>query len=65
MAEGRYIAYYRVSSAEQGRSGLGLEVQQAAVRAYRKRCSGTLRLSAPQDEWSGCQFHGISSSMRF
>jgi DNA invertase Pin-like site-specific DNA recombinase len=34
MAEGRFIAYYRVSTAQQGRSGLGLEAQQAAVRDY-------------------------------
>ena len=30
----------------------------------RKRCSATLGLSALQDGWSGCQFHGINSSMR-
>ena len=29
-----YIAYYRVSTAQQGRSALGLEAQQQAVRAY-------------------------------
>lgn len=34
MAEGRFVAYYRVSTAKQGRSGLGLEAQQAAVRDY-------------------------------
>lgn len=34
MAQGRFIAYYRVSTAAQGRSGLGLEAQQQAVRAY-------------------------------
>jgi len=34
MAQPRYIAYYRVSTAAQGRSGLGLEAQQAAVKAF-------------------------------
>ena len=34
MSAGRYIAYYRVSTERQGRSGLGLEAQQAAVRAW-------------------------------
>lgn len=34
MAEGRFVAYYRVSTARQGRSGLGLEAQQRAVRDY-------------------------------
>lgn len=30
----RFIAYYRVSTEKQGRSGLGLEAQQKAVRDY-------------------------------
>jgi DNA invertase Pin-like site-specific DNA recombinase len=34
MATGRYIAYYRVSTARQGRSGLGLEAQRTAVLDY-------------------------------
>jgi DNA invertase Pin-like site-specific DNA recombinase len=31
---GKFVAYYRVSTAKQGRSGLGLEEQQEAVRSY-------------------------------
>lgn len=34
MAVGKHVAYYRVSTGKQGRSGLGLEAQQEAVRRH-------------------------------
>ena len=38
----KYIAYYRVSTSEQGKSGLGLESQKESVRKYINNTNGEL-----------------------
>ncbi len=44
MSEGRFVAYYLVSTARLGQSGLGLEAQRAAVLQYLN--GGSWELSA-------------------
>lgn len=49
----RFIAYYRVSTQAQGRSGLGLEAQKEAVRQYVERNGGVLLTPGYQEIESG------------
>jgi DNA invertase Pin-like site-specific DNA recombinase len=42
VTQRRYVAYYRVSTPRQGRSGLGLEGQQLAVRRFKEAAPGEL-----------------------
>ena len=41
-APARFVAYYRVSTTQQGRSGLGLEAQREAVRLFLNGSGGAL-----------------------
>jgi hypothetical protein len=47
MAKGRFVAYYRVSTEKQGRSGLGLEAPQEAVRDQTSSVGATIRTGVP------------------
>jgi DNA invertase Pin-like site-specific DNA recombinase len=74
MAQGNFVAYYRVSTAKQGKSGLGLEAQRAAVAEYLDGgdwtlCtevteieSGTRKSARPQLDkaLAACRVHGAT-----
>jgi DNA invertase Pin-like site-specific DNA recombinase len=46
----KIVAYYRVSTAKQGRSGLGLDAQITAVQAHAARIGGTITASFTEIE---------------
>lgn len=45
-----YVAYYRVSTEKQGRSGLGLSAQQEAVERYVRSVGGNIEVSFTEIE---------------
>ncbi|MGV3588166.1 MAG: recombinase family protein [Adhaeribacter sp.] len=49
MEYSKYIPYYRVSTAKQGRSGLGIEAQKAAVLAYIKNPDAIIKEFTEQE----------------
>src|SRR5215217_9609179 len=53
MAEGAFVAYYRVSTERQGRSGLGLDAQRKSVEDFLN--GGTWRLVAEFTEIESSQ----------
>lgn len=50
MPSGAWVAYYRVSTARQGRSGLGLEAQQDAVLSFLNGGNWSLRAAFTEVE---------------
>jgi hypothetical protein len=48
MASGKFVAYYRVSTDGQGKSGLGLEAQGKAVNDYLNGGSWNLVGNSPR-----------------
>jgi DNA invertase Pin-like site-specific DNA recombinase len=53
MATGAFVAYYRVSTVRQGRSGLGLEAQENAVLTYLNGGNWQLKASFTEVESGG------------
>src|SRR5262249_61621401 len=59
---GQFVAYYRVSTDRQGRSGLGLDAQSEAVRAHLANHSGTLQAEFCEIESGKRSDYSITSS---
>lgn len=51
----KLIAYYRVSTQQQGRSGLGLEGQQAAIKEFAKRSKAEIMAAFTEVESGRCR----------
>lgn len=53
MANGKFVAYLRVSTERQGKSGLGLEAQRRAIVDHLKTNGGQLIAPEYQENESG------------
>ena len=51
----KFIAYYRVSTTKQDKSGLALDAQKLAVQSYVEQVDGDLVASFQEVEWGGRQ----------
>lgn len=60
----RCVAYYRVSTTRQGRSGLGLDAQREAIRLHLSASGGEL-LGAYTEVESGRRSHRSEPAKRF
>ena len=66
MSSNLLVAYYRVSTAKQGKSGLGLEAQKHSVESYAGNNNGII-IASFQDIESGKQNNrqGLTDALAF
>jgi len=61
MAEGAFVAYYRVSTERQGKSGLGLDAQRKAVEDFLNGGSWRLVAAFTEIESGAAQFQNFEA----